>query len=127
MSCVPSPVRLTESLGALRSLAPTARRSSPPAALSRAGNVNDIETFRKYIEGLPLIDNPEVFGLHMNADLAYRTMQTAAVLETILDVQPKESGGGGGLTREEIVLRQVDDLQVRAQADAARVCANERV
>lgn len=76
------------------------------------GNTNDIDTFRKYIEGLPLIDNPEVFGLHTNADLAYRTMQTHLVLETILDVQPKESGGGGGLTREEIVLRQADDLQV---------------
>lgn len=85
--------------------------------------MGDIDTFRRYIEAMPLIDNPEVFGLHTNADLAYRTMQTNVVLETILDVQPKESGGGGGLTREEIVLRQAEDLQVRAQSRSMALAA----
>merc|ERR1719352_2078596 len=67
----------------------------------------DIETYRKYIEQLPLVDDPEVFGLHGNADLAYRTAQTKTTLSTIQDIQPKEGGGGGGLTREEIVLNMV--------------------
>merc|ERR1711998_353535 len=67
--------------------------------------------YRKYIEQLPLLDDPEVFGLHGNADLAYRTAQTKTTLSTIQDIQPKEGGGGGGLTREEIVLKMVEDLQ----------------
>jgi len=71
----------------------------------------DIDYYRKYIEQLPLVDDPEVFGLHGNADLAYRTAQTKTTLATILDIQPKEGGGGGGLTREEIVLNMVNDLQ----------------
>ncbi|KAG8470448.1 hypothetical protein KFE25_008869 [Diacronema lutheri] len=91
------------------------------------GNMGDIDTFRRYIEAMPLIDNPEVFGLHTNADLAYRTMQTNVVLETILDVQPKESGGGGGLTREEIVLRQAEDLQVKLPADFKRDVVNAQI
>ena len=70
----------------------------------------DIEVYRKYIEQLPLVDDPEVFGLHGNADLAYRTAQTKTTLATIHDIQPKEGGGGGGLTREEIVLQMVEDL-----------------
>merc|ERR1711998_680803 len=73
--------------------------------------------YRKYIEQLPLVDDPEVFGLHGNADLAYRTMQTKTTLATILDIQPKEGGGGGGLTREEIVLNLVEDLRAKMPPD----------
>jgi hypothetical protein len=78
---------------------------------------NDVETFRKYIDTLPLIDNPEIFGLHANADLAFRTSQTSDVLNTVLDIQPKEGGGGGGETREDVVLRMVDDLQKKLPPD----------
>jgi len=77
----------------------------------------DIEVYRKFIAELPLVDDPEVFGLHGNADLAYRTAQTKTTLATILDIQPKEGGGGGGLTREEIVLKMVEDLQHKMPPD----------
>jgi dynein heavy chain len=77
----------------------------------------DIEVYRKYIEQLPLVDDPEVFGLHGNADLAFRTQNTKVTLDTILDIQPKEGGGGGGLTREEIVLKVVDDLTSKMPPD----------
>merc|ERR1711998_821951 len=73
--------------------------------------------YRKYIDALPLVDDPEIFGLHGNADLAYRTSQTKTVLGTILDIQPKEGGGGGGLTREEVVLNMVNDLQAKLPPD----------
>ena len=38
-------------------------------------------------------------------------------LATILDIQPKEGGGGGGLTREEVVLQMVKDLQAKLPPD----------
>jgi len=78
---------------------------------------NDIEIFRRYIEDMAYNDNPEIFGLHVNADLAYRTLQTGNVLTTILDSQPKEGGGSGGLTREETVLKILEDLQSKLPAD----------
>jgi len=78
---------------------------------------NDVEIYRKYIQELPLVDDPELFGLHANADLVYRTSLTKTVLNTILDIQPKEGGGGGGLTREEIVLKMVEDLQSKCPPD----------
>ena len=71
----------------------------------------------RYIEDLPLVDDPEIFGLHSNADLAFRSLQTKQVLGVILDIQPKEGGGGGGLTREETVLQVVNDLQAKLPPD----------
>jgi dynein heavy chain len=51
--------------------------------------------------------------LHANADIVYRTAQSKMVLGTVLDVQPKQGGGGGGETREDAVLRMVKALQAK--------------
>jgi len=83
----------------------------------RIPNAMEIDAYRKYIEELPLIDSPELFGLHSNADLVFRTAQTQQVLRTVLDIQPKEGGGGGGATREEVVLAQVNELQAKLPPD----------
>ena len=80
-------------------------------------NGADIDVYRKYIETLPIVDNPELFGLHSNADLVFRTAQTTEVLSTILDISPKDSGGGGGESREDIVLRTVDELEGKLPPD----------
>ena len=39
----------------------------------------EVDAFRKAIETLPLIDNTNLFGLHPNADIAFRTRQTSMV------------------------------------------------
>ena len=35
----------------------------------------EIEVFRDAIEALPATESPELFGLHPNADLTFRTLQ----------------------------------------------------
>ena len=78
----------------------------------------EVDAFRKAIETLPLIDGTKLFGLHSNADIAFRTRQTSMVLATMLDVQPKGGGGGGGgETREEVVLKIVLGLQEKLPMD----------
>ena len=77
----------------------------------------EIDAYRKYVEKLPLVDDPGLFGLHPNADIVFRTRQTASVLATVLDVQPKQGGGGGGETREDAVLRMVKALQEKLPAN----------
>jgi dynein heavy chain len=112
-----------------------------------------VEAFRAAIEALPVQESPEIYGLHPNADLTFRTLQVGAgtalgstgwllpgsafkphklaadpcilcthttqththpqvrdAVSTILDTMPKGSGGGGGLSREEIVDRICEDL-----------------
>jgi dynein heavy chain len=44
-----------------------------------------------------------VFGLHANADLTFRKKKSLAMINTLLDTQPKDAGGGSGKSREEEV------------------------
>ncbi|XP_010893351.3 dynein heavy chain 8, axonemal [Esox lucius] len=69
-----------------------------------------VRQYMDYIATLPAVDTPQVFGLHPNADITYQTNTSAEVLDTITNIQPKESGGGAGETRESIVYRQAEEM-----------------
>ncbi|MCQ2819757.1 MAG: hypothetical protein MJ252_21035 [archaeon] len=63
-----------------------------------------------YIEGLPVNSEPEVFGLHENADIITNQNEGEALLETVLGIQPKDAAGAGK-SREEILLGIVEDIE----------------
>ena len=54
-----------------------------------------VESVIEYIESLPLTPNPEVFGLHVNADLTKDKMETSQLFTSIIATI---SGGGGSST-----------------------------
>ena len=58
-----------------------------------------------------------MFGLHTNADITYQTKTTSDVLETIVNIQPKDSSGGSGETRESLVARQATEMLDKLPAD----------
>jgi len=62
-----------------------------------------LDDTKKYIESLPLNEDPEVFGLHPNANIAYEHKTVNSFKETILAMQPRVAGGGGGKTPDELV------------------------
>ena len=52
-----------------------------------------------------------MFGLHSNADITYQINTAAGILDQILEVQPKDSAGGGkGESREGTVKRLAEDM-----------------
>uniref|UniRef100_A0AAV2K4G4 AAA+ ATPase domain-containing protein n=2 Tax=Knipowitschia caucasica TaxID=637954 RepID=A0AAV2K4G4_KNICA len=69
-----------------------------------------VEEYMDHIQSLPTVDSPQVLGLHPNADITYQTNTSAEVLDTITNIQPKESGGGSGETRESIVYKMAEDM-----------------
>lgn len=69
------------------------------------------------IEDMPLVDSPEVYQLHPNADITYQTNTAKHILGTIVDIQPKEGGAGGGETREDVVYRMSDDMLSKLPPD----------
>lgn len=69
------------------------------------------------IDTLPMTDKPEVFGLHLNADITYQTNSATSILDTILNIQPKDAGGGSGETRESVVFRQAHEMLEKLPED----------
>uniref|UniRef100_A0A8C9WHP3 Dynein axonemal heavy chain 8 n=1 Tax=Scleropages formosus TaxID=113540 RepID=A0A8C9WHP3_SCLFO len=76
-----------------------------------------VEEYLEYIETLPAVDTPQVFGLHPNADIMYQTNTSAEVLDIITNIQPKESVGGSGETRESVVYKLAQDMLDKLPAD----------
>jgi dynein heavy chain len=64
---------------------------------------SSLKTYREYIDQLPLNDDPEIFGMHNNANITFQMQETNALMFTVLDVQPRLASSGGGLTNDDIV------------------------
>ena len=64
---------------------------------------NEIAKYREYIDNVPSVDNPEVFGLHPNADLTFRLKESLEMILTLTETRPKDSGGGSGISRDDMV------------------------
>ncbi|KAF4790048.1 hypothetical protein TURU_143619 [Turdus rufiventris] len=78
---------------------------------------NTVEDYLQYIEQLPVIDTPEVFGLHPNADITYQTNLANETFSTIVSIQPKDSSTRGGETREAVVQRLADEMLEKLPPD----------
>jgi dynein heavy chain len=70
-----------------------------------------IDVYMNYIEELPLVENPEVFGLHENANITFQNQESQKILDTILSIQPRIGGSSGGKTPDEIVLERTKFLK----------------
>jgi len=77
-----------------------------------APELNDV---RKYIEGLPLDETPDVFGLHENAAITLQLKETGELMSTLISMQPRTGGGGGGggKSNDDIVLELVEDITTK--------------
>ncbi|KAG9396803.1 Dynein heavy chain and region D6 of dynein motor [Carpediemonas membranifera] len=63
-----------------------------------------------YIEEQLPEESPKMFGLHPNAELGFLTEQSGEMFNTILAMQPRVSGAAGGMSREEIVRKTLEDM-----------------
>jgi len=69
-----------------------------------------LQEYKTYIENLPTIDEPEIFGMHGNANLAFQIQESQLMIRTILDVQPRMSTSGSGKTSDEIVYELSESI-----------------
>ena len=61
----------------------------------------------EHIRAFPLIEQPEVFGLHENANITCARNETYALFDAMLLLMPKDKAGGsdGGPSSDEILLQ----------------------
>ena len=71
-----------------------------------------VKDYLDYIRSLPLNPNPNVFGLHDNADISCARAETYSTFATILSLQPRVSAGGG-MTREEKIETAAVEIKSR--------------
>jgi len=66
-----------------------------PSGIYYAPAAGSLQSFKEYIRALPLIEAPEVFGMHDNADISSAMKETQLLLSTALSLQPKSAAGSG--------------------------------
>ena len=69
------------------------------------------DNYTDAIGELPIMQSPEVFGLHPNADISYYTHATKELWLNLVDLQPRTGGATGGISREERIGMVARDIQ----------------
>jgi dynein heavy chain len=63
-----------------------------------------LQSLKDYVGTLPISDEPEVFGMHENANITFQSQESELILTTALSIQPRESGKGSmGKTPDQLV------------------------
>jgi dynein heavy chain len=70
----------------------------------------------EYFETLPLTDDPEVFGMHENANVTFNTNESLLLMAAILSLQPRSSGGGSGKTSDDVVQELATNFENESPA-----------
>jgi dynein heavy chain, axonemal len=65
----------------------------------------------QYFESLPLSDDPEVFGMHENANVTFNTYESLLLMSTLLSLQPRSAGGGAGKSSDDLVVELAEQYE----------------
>ncbi|KAF5294393.1 hypothetical protein FQR65_LT10758 [Abscondita terminalis] len=91
-----------------------------PTDTSNEGCIN-------YIRTLPLIQLPEVYGLHENADITKDNQETQALFDGVLLTQIQTiGGGGGGVDSEAMIIDLANDILAKVPQLFDLEAANEK-
>jgi len=68
---------------------------------------------REYVRGLPMDEDPQVYGLHSNAQITAQAQSAKHFLETIISVQPRMSSEGASKKPEDLVTEMAERFLAR--------------
>lgn len=92
--------------------------------------VGPLESYLNYVEQLPYADDdePDVFGMHENANIAAMRHRAASMLSTVLDVQPRSRDApvaAGGRSSDEMVRDLAREIEEKLPSliDSKRAAA----
>ncbi|KAL7297685.1 hypothetical protein TKK_0009351 [Trichogramma kaykai] len=67
-----------------------------------------LDEYREFIDTFPIIEDPEIFGMHENANIAFQLKESKTMMNTIMEVQPKVGSGGEGKSSADIAYELAD-------------------
>ncbi|KAJ3343280.1 Dynein heavy chain 7, axonemal [Gonapodya sp. JEL0774] len=71
------------------------------------------QSYIDFIKGLPMIQKPEVFGIHENGDIARQISETKNLFDSMLRMQEKSgssSSGGSGKSSDQVLIEVITDI-----------------
>jgi dynein heavy chain len=73
----------------------------------------------KYTRSLPPEEQPEVFGMHINALTAFNVNETSRIIDTVLSIQPRVGGAedGDAMTPDQMADSVAESFQSEMPAD----------
>lgn len=95
-----------------------------PLAEYFAPQEGSLEEVREYIAGLPMDEDPQVFGLHPNALITAQFNEAKTFLDAVVSVQPRLSSGGGRKKPEEIVAEMAVEFLERVPEPKSKATAH---
>ena len=87
-----------------------------PSGIYRAPPHGEYQSYLDYVNTLPLIASPEVYGFHANADISKDVKDAEELLDAFASTQSRD-GGGGGKSPEEVIGEVAADLLARCPPD----------
>lgn len=69
-----------------------------------------LSEFKEYVRNLPFKEEPEIFGMHENANIVYETKEGSFFLQTILENQSR-SGSTSTSSNDEAILEKIQKLK----------------
>ncbi|XP_012272400.1 dynein heavy chain 10, axonemal [Orussus abietinus] len=86
----------------------------------------DRDSYIEFVEKLPLVNSPEVFGLHPNAEIGYFTQATKEMWTNLIELQPQTISTGTGISREEFIDNVAKEIlsKMPPEYDMTRVKRN---
>ena len=77
------------------------------SGIYHAPKKGNYESYIKYIKSLPLIQSPEAFGMHENADIAKDLNETNLLISSIILTQGRMGGSAGGAKNQDTLTAEV--------------------
>ncbi|UYV67054.1 DNAH9 [Cordylochernes scorpioides] len=71
----------------------------------------DYQGYHHYVDDNLPLESPYLYGLHPNAEIGFLTNTSENLFRTLLELQPRDSGGAGasGMSRDEKIKQILDD------------------
>ena len=70
----------------------------------------DMKGYNEYIDESFPPETPACYGLHSNAEIAFRLKEASLMFSAIASLQPRTAGGGAGLSVEDKAKQSLDDI-----------------
>lgn len=72
---------------------------------------NTIQEYKDYVQHFPTLEDPEIFGMHENANLVFQAKETNFFINTLLVGQPRSSADEGEAQENDLCLDIISKIQ----------------